>query len=178
MARVTTGGVERRGARDSQHRSVESLRGGAVVDERPHDRAGGLPRAPGSRRPRPLLRQGLHRRARPGACRTPCRRSSRPAGWRIYTIAASMPNIDPAAYRLRVERARRQAGELLARRPQGDAPRGAGLRLPLRHRLVGVEGALGRCPAPRPARARRCQERCGGAAVRLGREALRGLADA
>ncbi len=90
-----------------------------------------------------------------------------------------MPNIDPAAYRLRVDGLVDAPDELLARRPQGDAAGRAGLGLPLRHRLE----RRGRPLGGRPARATcsSAPERSAGvagAALRLGRGALRRLADA
>ena len=69
-----------------------------------------------------------------------------------------MPNIAPAAYRLKVDGLVDCSADLLARGPQGDAARRAGLRLPLRHRLVVNERALGRRPDRRRARARRGDE--------------------
>ena len=100
------------------------------------------------------------------------------SGWRIYTVGSSMPNIAPAAYRLRGRRPRCCAEDLHARRPQGDAAGRAGLRLPLRHGLGRQERALGRRPDRRRARAGRSQAGRLVAPLRLGRGALRGLADA
>ncbi len=59
-------------------------------------------------------------------------------------------------------RARAQAGQPQLRRASEPAARRAGKRLPLRDRLVGAEGALGRRALPRPARARRSAPHCEG----------------
>ena len=99
------------------------------------------------------------------------------SGWRIYTVGSSMPNIAPAAYRLEVDGLVAAPEDLHARRPQGDAARRAGLRLPLRHRLGRQERALGRRPDRRRARAGRSQAGRLLAPLRLGRGALRRLAD-
>jgi hypothetical protein len=45
------------------------------------------------------------------------------SGWRIYTVAATMPRIDPAEYRLRVDGLVQQAFAARPRRPSRSAGR-------------------------------------------------------
>ena len=52
---------------------------------------------------RALLRQGLHRRCSAAPCRSRCPRSCRRRAGGSTPSASSMPNIDPTAYRLRVD---------------------------------------------------------------------------
>ena len=74
------------------------------------------------------------------------------SGWRIYTVADSMPTFDPATWRLRIDglvgRPLELSYDQLLALPKADA----GLDLPLRHRLGRRQRPLGRRPLPRPAR--------------------------
>ena len=66
------------------------------------------------------------------------------SGWRIYTVAATMPRFDRETWRLRIEGLVEQPVTLTYDELLTAAARGAGLRLPLRDRLVGAERPLGR----------------------------------
>ena len=88
-------------------------------------------------------------------------RSCPTGGWRIYTVSGSMPTFDAATWRLAGRRRRRAAAQPLLRRAALAAARGAGLDLPLRHRLDGAERPLGRRAASPTCSRRRA--RAGGA---------------
>ena len=74
------------------------------------------------------------------------------SGWRIYTVAATMPRFDRTSWRLRIEGLVEQPVTLTYEELLAAAARGAGLGLPLRDRLVGEGRPLGRRSLPRPAR--------------------------
>ena len=86
-------------------------------------------------------------------------------GWRIYTVADSMPKFDEADWQLTVGGLVEQPADAPLRRAARAAEGRAGLDLPLRHRLDGEERPLGRradratCSRTRRRSARRT--RCG-----------------
>ena len=75
-------------------------------------------------------------------------------GWRIYTVAATMPTFDPATWRLRRGAGRAAVDPHLRRAARACRARSRS-RLPLRHGLVGEGRPLGRSPLQRSAR--RCR---------------------
>ncbi len=141
--------------------------------ERPPDRPRRLSRPAGRRGGGPLLRAGLHGRGRP------CRAEAGVVGHTGFRLAHLHDRERHARHRPGRLPAHgggpgRQAHELHPRRPEGDAARRPGVRLPLRHRLVGRRRPLGGCPAEGRARPRRPREGRGQPALRLRRAPLRG----
>ena len=98
------------------------------------------------------------------------------SGWRIYTVADSMPTFDPATWRLRIDGLVEPADRALLRRAARAAEGRAGLDLPLRDRLDRRRTSAGAASASTTCSARRGPlPQAQRAALRLGREALRRL---
>ena len=96
-----------------------------------------------------------------------------PSGWRIYTVASTMPRFDPATWRLRidgiVDRPVSLSYERLLALPAAE-------QVSTFHCVTGwtvSQRALARRALRRPARRRRAAPRGDGADVHLGREAVR-----
>ena len=121
---------------------------------------GGIAVAP-AREPLALQRRAARtRRARPTCCR-----ASEAAG-ASTACSPRCPRFDPNTFELQHHRPRREAAATALERRRGAAGRASDERLPLRHRLVGRQRALGGHPAaddhrPRAARRpRRSSSRC------------------
>ena len=108
-----------------------------------------------------------------------CRPGIIPSGWRIYTVAASMPRFDPATWRLTNRRSRRPAADDRLRAAARSARGRAGLDLPLRDGLDGAATSTGAvCASPTCSQRPAPHPDADVLTLHLGREALRRHADA
>ena len=93
-----------------------------------------------------------------------------PSGWRIYTVAASMPRFDPETWRLRIDGLVDRPQTIDYEQAACAAGGGADLDVPLRDGLDGQQGPLAWCAVRRPSRSGRATSGRRRADVHLGQQ--------